>query len=718
MSDAELSISELRRKRAQAAGGGIDVETAPSSDEAGAIDTAVIETAPRSMSSPSRPTHRQSARHAPQPEPEPSFDRSRFVSAIKRSWHWILLALAAGAAIGGAIGFARGNYSLLATLTLRDLAARFDGPDGVSYKPPRPSSQAMINFLTSAQLLYAVASQANPPISERDLLQQLDVNPEKGSENIEVTITGKDPQKLIDLANLYTGTAVALSKEAQQEDPGVMYTNLTQQLAEIERQQTNLNQRFMALRTNSGIADPAIENPAFEKEWVDLRVKIDLAQGELASLKHKARVVENEPLQRRLQDANAQLLTYRSQGKLDEHPDVKRLLNEIADLNRKLSGDGSQETLIQGPVGQLPTVDRDRSALQTQIQQLQSQADAVKAKLDKLFANAGEYNQLKSELDRLDIYKKMLNNRRFEAQQYRDVAEGYFHPPSALASMKDIDPAARYRAAGGGAGRGGALGLILSLGLVLLVEYADPRLKTAADVKRVTDLPVLATLGDLNKMNDEARKAWAFRTWTILSGTLATSANRGTVCGFISCAHGEGRSTWVEMLVGAAKERGFEVIKLDFNDAHLAEHLSSAANGTYDSASPSRHHVTDDAPAAYSSALAVPSRNQSLAQSRQPSVIHIELPGLVWDLDRRIQFQTELEQWQSVSRSVILVDLPPASVPEAVLLAENLPQLIWLVDAGKSHARETRLHLETLRHARCKLVGAVLNHEPEPLINL
>jgi hypothetical protein len=26
--------------------------------------------------------------------------------------------------------------------------------------------------------------------------------------------------------------------------------------------------------------------------------------------------------------------------------------------------------------------------------------------------------------------------------------------------------------------------------------------------------------------------------------------------------------------------------------------------------------------------------------------------------------------------------------------------------------------LETLRHARCKLVGAVVNHEPEPLIKL
>jgi hypothetical protein len=172
------------------------------------------------------------------------------------------------------------------------------------------------------------------------------------------------------------------------------------------------------------------------------------------------------------------------------------------------------------------------------------------------------------------------------------------------------------------------------------------------------------------------------------------------------------------MLVGAAKERGFEVIKLDFTNAHLAEHLFPSANGISNNTTLASDPTPADAAAGESSALAVPQSNKSLAQSRQPSVIHIELPGLVWDLDRRIQFQTELEQWQSVSRSVILVDLPPASVPEAVLLAENLPQLIWLVDAGKSHARETRLHLETLRHARCKLVGAVLNHEPEPLINL
>jgi Mrp family chromosome partitioning ATPase len=67
---------------------------------------------------------------------------------------------------------------------------------------------------------------------------------------------------------------------------------------------------------------------------------------------------------------------------------------------------------------------------------------------------------------------------------------------------------------------------------------------------------------------------------------------------------------------------------------------------------------------------------------------------------------------------VLLVELPPASVPEAVLLAENLPQIVWLVDSGKPQIRETKEQLDMLRHAKCRIVGAVLNHEPDPIIKL
>jgi protein involved in polysaccharide export with SLBB domain len=81
----------------------------------------------------------------------------------------------------------------------------------------------------------------------------------------------------------------------------------------------------------------------------------------------------------------------------------------------------------------------------------------------------------------------------------------------------------------------------------------------------------------------------------------------------------------------------------------------------------------------------------------------------VWNLERRKQWQAALHHWSQIENVVILVELPPARQPEAVLLAYNLPNVIWLAASGKADASETREQLETLRHARCRLVGAILN---------
>src|SRR5262249_29976873 len=90
-------------------------------------------------------------------------------------------------------------------------------------------------------------------------------------------------------------------------------------------------------------------------------------------------------------------------------------------------------------------------------------------------------------------------------------------------------------------------------------------------------------------------------------------------------------------------------------------------------------------------------------------VVHIPLPGWVWNLERRKQWQSALNQWRRIENVVILVELPPASMPEAVLLAGKLPNLVLLTGGGASRADETRAQLEVLRSARCNLVGAVLN---------
>jgi protein involved in polysaccharide export with SLBB domain len=296
---------------------------------------------------------------------------------------------------------------------------------------------------------------------------------------------------------------------------------------------------------------------------------------------------------------------------------------------------------------------------------------------------------------------------------------------------------------------GGLVGIIASLGLILLVELKDNRLRSVDDLERVTQLPILTTLGDLQGMDGPERNQWAFRTWTMLQGKLSPSANHGLVCGITSSTTGEGRSTWISLLAEAASLTGFRVLTIatKASPTHVqtpAEPADEAASedATADKA-PSEDGPAEQAmpdPTAFGEAssekremhpaktaqngntngsalagnvLTSPSSvTEQLTGPNSQPVVHIPLPGWVWNLDRRKQWGEALNHWRMIDNLVILVELPPADVPEAVLLGSNLPNLVWLTDSGTADAGETRAQLETLRHARCNLVGAVLNREP------
>ena len=103
--------------------------------------------------------------------------------------------------------------------------------------------------------------------------------------------------------------------------------------------------------------------------------------------------------------------------------------------------------------------------------------------------------------------------------------------------------------------------------------------------------------------------------------------------------------------------------------------------------------------AATNNALSSPSQiSEQLTGPNSQPVVHIPLPGWVWNRERRQQWREALDHWRKIENIVILVELPPADVPEAVLLGSNLPNLIWLAGSG-AEAASTRDQLETLRHA-------------------
>lgn len=57
-------------------------------------------------------------------------------------------------------------------------------------------------------------------------------------------------------------------------------------------------------------------------------------------------------------------------------------------------------------------------------------------------------------------------------------------------------------------------------------------------------------------------------------------------------------------------------------------------------------------------------------------------------------------------------------VAPAMLLVENVPPPLWLVDSGKADAGEACLHWEASRRAQCRWAAAALNRWPESVFQL
>jgi len=176
------------------------------------------------------------------------------------------------------------------------------------------------------------------------------------------------------------------------------------------------------------------------------------------------------------------------------------------------------------------------------------------------------------------------------------------------------------------------------------------------------------------------------------------------------------------MMAEAASLAGFRVLTIatkpssspmDTDHQLTEESLDHATDLNTSGLQPTANGANGANGALTSSVLSTPAKvAEKFSDPDARPTVHIPLPGWVWNLERRKQWRDALAHWRKIENLVIFVELPPASVPEAVLLGANLPNMVWMASSGKADAAETREQLDTLRHARCNLVGAVLNRAP------
>jgi len=577
-----------------------------------------------------------------------------FVDALGRRWMWLVLGGVTMALVGVFCGMSLlKNHYTASTQLLRQSSTHV--LEVLGERELDPNTYATL--LRAPELMQRVAAQATPPLPTETLAKALNITTERNSDVLMIAISTTDQQGAVDLANLYAREAVKFTQELQTNAAARVGIFLTQQITPLDTEITALNKPPLQSPFRNGAAVSfSTRSPLLEK--------LQAARIELADV--QARYMDRHPLVREQQ---AKIAAIESQ---------LTPLSDASGAPKVNVGEANAEPIIQ---------ERDPAFTQTKLQSLEN------ARLTLLGQK--------------------------QAALWLET-----HPPGtcevlAPATLKEVISHKRVTKVAVLTVFAGLLGFLMAGAAVLLGEAVDPRLKTAADVQRVTRLPVVASAGDLTRMTEGEQKNWAFRALTSLQALLSPSPNQGFVCGITSSENGEGRSTWIKLMSEAASQRGFRVLTIvasppEQNDQALIG-TGSAVNRAF--VAETMVPANGNGALVVTNVLSTPEEVTLKLMGPNPEpVVHIPLPGWVWNLERRKQWQAALRHWSQIDNIALLVELPPASMPETVLLAENLPNLIWLADGEKATAAKTAEQLETLRNARCHLAGAVLNRASVPFL--
>lgn len=748
MSQDEFSISELRRKREQGRAGG-----PPPPPPGGGGPSPGPESRGPSSAPGAGPTFVRPAtpgvpvgRAAPPPAPEGELpvDPWRVLGALRRGWYWPVLAAVLLGAVGYLVGVRFAKSQIKITLVRQTGGDFGGGVEGQTLRLDHLNVNTLVNLMASMELARRGAPKVQPPMDPGDLLDALEISLPQGSDLIELKFRLREAERLPSLANTYAAEIVAYGRELQVAEANRLLGTFSNRLQEIDENLRRANEELVAFQSEKGVLDPVAQAAAFTKQLVDSRVAAYAKQIQIDQIAAQMEFLEKEmpranPYAEQLDAAQRRLATLEARY-TDQHPEVRAARDEIEALTRRAAAFATNATGVGALSGatqsRLLELRAQKAQLEAEIREMERAREELQRQVTGLSEVQIAYADLRGRVDALLKTREVITKRQREVEMYFDNARGYFRILAPV-SEKDVDRLVAAKKAQTTAAKAAMLGFLGVAGLVVLLDLRQQTLKTVGDVERVTKLRVLATLGDLNKMSPAERDRWAFRAWTLVAGQLNVSANHGMVCGFMSSGPGEGRTTWIKLLSDAASQRGLRVLTVatkpsgtgapateaesanqekSFGDAveqAMAEGANARENGAGNPGEGKRGTAVLNA-----SAFAFPAEVVQRFTAGDVPAAHIPLPGWVWNLERRKQWQSALAHWRAIDNLVLLVELPPASVPESVLLAESLPQVVWLVESGKARIGETKEQLEMLRHAKCRLVGAVLNREPEPVIKL
>jgi len=577
--------------------------------------------------------------------------------------------------------------------------------------------------------------------------------PQPGTSGIvEIQAEASQPQIALDIANTYIEVLLARTRSFNVDDARSTREYLSQQSAQVADALTRSENALRAFTMARGgvqipakSAETAQRLSQLEATLVEVQANKSISQTRLATMKAKveAMPVSQVPtvakpvvaptvnpanagrLRSKLSSLEAQMVEAKSRY-ADDHVRVRFLAQQIGEVQREL-GDTIRDSTVASPASSaLPADDRAAFAemvatLDTTLVSLTAQENALK---EQLAAARRDLSGLsKDELEFRRLASEVESNRKLGTLLSDKLGAARIREQGEMNVVKVIDPPSFPTTAPNQRrmqflGLALVLCLVIGLGAPATAEYFNRPIMSAADVRHVTGLPILAAVPDvrtsgavlgLNGRPDQANQenyhlfVDAFRRLRVELQMLSDEMPLRRIL-VASALPFEGKSTVTFNLGLAFGEVGKRVIIADA-DFHRPT-LHRLANNT------SRKGFTD-----------LLAGTTNVTETIMPITEHVWLAprGGSLTAPARTGLGNRLPQILSAmseETDYVLMDSSPILlIPDNLYMAAAADGIVLVVSVGTTRPRDLIRTKELLERAGTPIVGVVMNRTPIAQLN-
>ena len=666
--------------------------------------------------SPIRPAAATPAAPAAEPTATLPFDLLRLISALLRNWYWMLISGGILSVLMFAVGYFKfeTGYWVTVQLIRRESTTPIRASLlGDAFKPRQVSVQTIVDVMQSPKLLDRVGSLANPPMTGAALNRALTIKPEKETDLITVTVKDKlGIQATADLANLYSREVVAMTAQMQSEEAAELDKFLQEQISRIDSELDAINQELLQFSRDNEFYGDDREVEAYLKQQADTELAMQTATNELDNVNFRIASTEHElsqqdPVAIKLNMARSELATVRSTY-ADSSPFVKSAQAKLDAIQQEIKAAGglktnfdsnfqySDNTLANDLYMQLVSLRGEREGLNKQLVALAAFDAQILEKLRGVPAKSQHHAQIVARQQSLQATRDLFSGRQHEAQIYEENSPGLYRQ-FAPATEDSVETSNRWIKIIIATVVAFILGILGTVGVVLGRELMDLRIISGGDLRRITEVPVIARLPELESLSETQLAQWRFRTWAHVIRQLKLQNETRFTLAFTSTRPGEGKSTFIKELYVAARDRRLPVVMVI--NSSLPEGQSKRIE--------------------LATALATPELvcQHVLSTPEVPLELHFA-SDWQWTLENRNRWERAARLWNQLEAMALFVELPPMTDLDAVLAAELMPITIWVAMSGGLQQRDLAESLEMVEAGEVRLAAAMLNQEPPALAKL